>query len=87
MSKKLVNFLSLVLILSTSASVGANDEYELFNRLKEDMWQMGLDFEYVHTSDFKVPKQESVVESDERQESLVVKSVPYDLIKRFEATF
>ena len=87
MLKKLFNTLSLVLLLCASTSSFASSEYELFDRLKEDMWNMGLDFEYVHTTDFKVPRQEVVVNGDTPQNQLYVKSVPYELIYRFERTF
>lgn len=86
MSKKLINLLSLVLILCASTAVQA-EEFELFDRLKDDMWNMGLDFEYVHTSDFKLPTGETMTSGDNSTENIAVNSVPYDLIERFERTF
>ncbi|MFG1500878.1 hypothetical protein ABMA70_11790 [Halobacteriovorax sp. XZX-3] len=90
MLKKMINFLTLVLILSAPQAFGAgfDSEFELFDRLKEDMWNLGLDFEYVHTTDMKIPNTDVIDGgAQESEDQIIVKSVPYELIHRFERTF
>ncbi len=92
MAKKLIKLLTLVLLLSASSQVFANGEFELFDQLKEDMWNMGLDFEYVHTQDLKIPNQQAISDAQAPvevgpQEQSLVKSVPYELIMRYERVF
>ncbi|MFG1482801.1 hypothetical protein [Halobacteriovorax sp. RZ-2] len=90
MPKKMIKLLTLVLLLSAPQAFGAGfgSEFELFDRLKEDMWNLGLDFEYVHTADLKLPNTDAIHEGGEMEQGqLLVKSVPYELIHRFERSF
>lgn len=97
MAKKLIKFftiVSLLSIFSVSAiadSYGSNGEYELFDRLKTDMWQMGLDFDYVQTADLSSPThgmmQDDEIKQEVSQKLAAVKTVPYDLIHAFERSF
>ncbi|EPZ49970.1 hypothetical protein M902_0506 [Bacteriovorax sp. BAL6_X] len=86
MPRKMIKLLTLVLLLSAPQAFGS--EFELFDRLKEDMWNLGLDFEYVHTADLKLPNTDAIHEGGEMEQGqLLVKSVPYELIHRFERSF
>lgn len=87
----IVSFLSIFSASSMAESFGQNSEYELFDRLKSDMWHMGLDFDYVQTVDLQSPTQGMMQTQDIDQEVshqlASVKTVPYELIQRFESSF
>ncbi|AYF43522.1 MULTISPECIES: hypothetical protein [Halobacteriovorax] len=97
MAKKLIKLFTVVSLLSILSgsvmanSFGHNEEFELFDRLKTDMWQMGLDFEYVQTADLNSPThgmmQDGEIQQEVAQQMSAVKSVPYDLIHAFERSF
>lgn len=97
MAKKLIKLCTIVSLLSIFSgsamadSYGYNDEFELFDRLKTDMWQMGLDFDYVQTANLDSPTNGMMQDGEIHQEIAhqvsSVKTVPYELIHVLERSF